>query len=249
MMRNAQQLAQDLDGRCEKITDPVRMAGVFRNLATNRALLSVTPADSNQAFNTALVQMDPQRGLLWIDEIGPPRAHERILEKRRFRVEASLNGVNVRFNVELRSAGRPEDDACYVVPFPLTLDYYQRRAHYRAKVRQARSVPVLFRMARAQPISGRLRDISIGGLKATFSDPLVTLVGPGTRVQDCEIALPSDAHIESELEIRFISRRSQQGSQIVGARFLNLDRRLEQSIARFVAELDRENLKVAGAMD
>ena len=234
---------QSAEDNYERIVDPARMAGVFRNLAASRALVSITPADSKQTFNSALIRIDSARGLLWLDEIMPARAHQRILDARRFRVQARLRGIEVRFNAQLDTGAAANENACYLVPFPKTLDYFQRRAHYRVRLAQTRAIPVSLTLAHGEVVTGKLRDISVGGIKAMFTEPQIALAIPGTRIPECVIALPPAASISSELEVRFVERNGQQSSRILGARFSGLDAKLEHTIERYIAELDRENVK------
>jgi c-di-GMP-binding flagellar brake protein YcgR len=230
-------------GKTEKITDPVRIAALLERLRKSRSLLAIEPDASGETFHSALLEIHPKRGYFVLDELYPKSGHDRLLATRRFKARARLDGVELSFIAFVESVGRSEGAGFYRVVLPGVLNYYQRRRHYRAKVGFSRHIPVTITLPDETKIEGRLRDISVGGIGATFPASFPESLAGTERVLDCRLVLPSNTEIRCRLAVCFVNHSVQDNSRVVGARFVELGAAQQKIVAEFVAALDRELVK------
>lgn len=230
-------------GSTEKITDPVRIAALLERLCANHCLLTVLPDESGEAYNSALIEIRAEQGYFVLDELNPKAGHERLLATRRLKAQARLNGVELSFAAYVESAGSRNGLGFYRVTFPASLNYFQRRRHYRAKVGLGRHVPVTLILPNGEPMTGRLRDISVGGIGVSFPPAFPDGLAYDDRAVEGSIVLPSGEEIFCRLKICFVNHSLQGDTRVVGARFVELGAAQQKTVAEFVAALDRELMK------
>lgn len=235
-------VAGNYQGKIEKISDPVRMTGLLLRALEDRALLAVNLPGSAEAYNSALLEVRPEKGYLELDEFKPKPEPSQALGK--LHVSTRLNGVEISFITRVESVGERDGIALYRVRYPTSLNYLQRRSHYRARVGFARTIPVTLYLEDGQRVVGHLRDISVGGIGVSFPPDLPDSVADSRFAQDCSIALPTGETIKCLIEVCFINHSLQEeNARIVGARFVRLGPQELGTVARFVCAVDRECMK------
>lgn len=230
-------------GKTEKITDPVRIAAMLERLRANRCLLTVLPDESGEAYHSALIEVRAAQGYFVLDELHPKTGHHRLLATRRFKARARLQGVELSFTAYVESAGEREGLGFYRVTIPGSLNYLQRRSHYRAKVGFGRHIPVTLQWPEGATVTGRLRDISVGGIGASFPPDFPESLAHDDRTLEARILLPGGKEIACRLRLCFVNHSLLDDSRVVGARFVELDPAQQKLVAAFVAALDREWVK------
>lgn len=233
--------ASDYQGKTEKITDPARVMGLLLRAIEGRALLAVGLPDSMQSYNSALLKLRPERGYLELDEFKPRPEQSPVAKK--IHVSTRLNGVEISFTTRIESMDQSSGIALYLAKLPTSMNYLQRRSHYRASVSLARTLPVFLMLENGDRIEGRLRDISTSGIGASFPHDLPESVVDSRYAQDCSIALPTGETIDCLIEICFVNRSLYDNARVVGARFVRLGPLQQSIVARFVTALDRESMK------
>ncbi len=235
-------IAGNYQGKIEKISDPTRMSGLLQRAMESRVLLTVSAPNSTEAYNSALLEVRPERGYLELDEFKPKPERSQELDK--LHVSTRLNGVEISFATRVESVGERDGIALYRVRYPTSLNYLQRRSHYRARVGFARTIPVTLYLEGGQSVVGHLRDISVGGIGASFPLDLPDSVADSRFAQDCSIALPTGETIKCLIDVCFINHSLQEdNARIVGARFVRLGPQELGTVARFVSAVDRESMK------
>lgn len=228
------------EGRTERITDAVRVAGLLAGIVERRSLLTITMDGAPEPYNSALLAVNRERGYVVLDELTPRRGHESVAPGRRLHAYARVRGVEMRFGSEVQAIVDEGDAMAYRLAFPDVLDYRQRRAHYRARLRGRRAAIALLADP-GEAIRGELRDISVGGVGAEFQKALPGHLGPGARVP-ARIDV-TEAAIRCEIEICFVNRSLHNRTYVVGARFVGLDPADQKRIAQLVAAIDRESIR------
>ncbi len=228
----------DNDNR-EVITNPARIRGVISNIHKSRNLLNVTiPGDKNQ-YNSIILDIDADKSILTLDELNPEEGHSHFLTKKTAIISTTINGVDIRFQVNLHNVATSNDIAYYIVGVPGKLDYHQLRAYHRVPI-GLNSIPVLLIQDDKDVLEGELRDISSGGVSIRFTINLPKNIKRGTLFPTCMIELDNKDKISSKLEIRFIGKPDDSKHTLIGARFVGMDKPQQRTVERFVAKLDRE---------
>jgi c-di-GMP-binding flagellar brake protein YcgR len=234
------QNAARYEGRTDKITDPARIAGLLTRMLNERALLSVSLANVSGTFNSAVLEVHPERGFFVIDELSPPSGNRYLAKVSWLRIQARLKGVEISLDALLESSGTQDGATFYNLTLPGSLSYRQQRAHYRAKVGAAKAIPVRLTRENGDVLAGELNDLSLGGLGIRFRGKLPEDLERGEEIQRCSVHLPTGDDIACRIEVRFLSVGITGNTRMLGARFLELTSIQQAALARFVAMLDRE---------
>lgn len=229
------------EGRTERITDPARVAGLLANLREGRSFLTITIEDAPGTYGSALLEIHPEKGYVVLDELTPRRGHERVAPARRLHAYTRIRGVELHFTGEVQAILDDGEAMAYRLAFPAFVDYRQRRAHFRARLRRGRRIPVALLADTDEPVRGELRDISVGGIGAEFRPPLPEALVPGARVAG-RLDLP-ETSLACAIEICFVNRSLVSRSVVVGARFVDLEPAHQKRIAQLVAAVECEAIR------
>lgn len=236
-------LAGSYQGKVEKVTDSARISGLLTHLLDNRSLLSILIPGTQDSHNSAVLEVDIDRGWMVIDELSPKSGNKLLLKAGKFQARTRLKGVDVSFTSEIEASGEENGISFYRIAIPKVIDYRQQRAHYRAKISVAKQVEVQLEVAKGENLSGILNDISVGGIGIRFSGNSLPDLEQGKRIPRCQIHLPTGEDIFCKIEIRFTSIGAEGNYRLVGARFIQLSPAQEAAVAKYVAYLDREFIR------
>lgn len=231
----------DYQGIGEKITDPAQIARLLKRLMESRALLAATIPGVNAIYNSVILGVLPEEGYLLLDELNPEDGHKHVINAAKFHCFTRHRGVEIHFASHVLEVGQEAQGAFYRVAFPETVDYKQRRQSYRVRIWLSQNVSVTIENDEAQRLTGRVYDISAGGLGAYVDRN--TRFSVGQVLPSCTIQLPDNKQISSAIEIRYAKLDEQTGELRIGARFLNLSRTERNTIGKFIAALEREMLR------
>lgn len=223
----------------EIIANPARIRGIISNIHKSRNLLNVSLPGDSRPYNSIILEFDTDANTLTLDELNPQEGHTSFLQGRRAIIKTTINGVDIRFQVELQNVSASDDIAYYIVGIPNKLDYHQLRAYHRVPI-GLNSIPVLLIQNDKDLLEGELHDISAGGISVRFSHKIPETIKRGTLIPTCMIELSNKDKISTELEIRFISKPDDGKRTLIGARFVGMDKPQQRIVERFVASLDRE---------
>lgn len=224
----------------ERITDPARIAGLLRGLKEEHALISVVVEGEPAVYSSAVLEVDPERGYLLLDELSPRRGHERLVQIRLLRVRARVHGIELQFSCPLREIGGASGIAYYYLPIPEMVHYRQRRTHYRVEIGSALVIPVQFECGPQTAIDGAVHDLSVGGVGAYVQE---SVLKRGDNVPNCIVRIPHAPPVRGALEVCFVRYEEARGKIRIGGRFLDLPPPQRKALERFVAELERQILR------
>lgn len=234
--------ASQYQGKTEKVTHLPQIIGLLRRVRDQRVLLSVRVPGHNGTFNSLLLEVDPDRNVILLDELNPQAGHELVLQAKQVRVQCQCQGVELGFVCAVEIVQGQSGISIYRSAVPDSINYMQRRGSYRVRVGMSMSVPISLPLETVKTdLEGQLFDLSIGGLGASL--PLEPRLRHGQIIETCTIHLPKKESIQVELEIRFIRIDEQHHTQRVGAAFRHLSPHQTNRMRRFVTHLEREMLR------
>jgi c-di-GMP-binding flagellar brake protein YcgR len=237
----ASQQSFDYRSEGEHVTDPMQIAALLKKVKDSRTLIQVTLPGHGTEYNSALLDIHPEQGYLLLDELTPTEGHQSVTVQSKLTVSIRLRGVDLRFTGTVQEIGGQAGIAFYLVDFPQSLYYRQRRSYYRVKLGMGLLIPFNIARVDGKPYEGRLDDISLGGIGAELKQ--LTPFHQGDLLPTCAIQLPSGEKIECEIEVRYLSKDEQHKRFHLGARFVKLDRTRKHILQRFVAEAERELIR------
>ena len=219
---------------------------LIQELIEHRALIG-GHFGNGRSFLTALLELsDDEEGLV-LDASPDAGTNRRVLEAPKLVCVTQLEHIRIQFALhDLRESREKNGRVLFHAPVPGEILRLQRRAAYRLLVplNHAATGRIAFKDAGGQAVAlnGRLLDISVGGIALQLppdASPLVI----GQRLPDCCLHLPNLEPIFVELRVCYLNRLEQRsGSQMlrVGFAFVDLPRKIENTIQRYIFNTDRE---------
>jgi len=241
-MADPQASAARYESKSERITRPPQIIALLRRIKDSHNLLNVTVPGSNQSFSSMLLDIDPEKKFITLDELNSERGHALVLESGRLRARCHHEGVEISFACEGVKAVRGSDNLIhYRAPLPTVVNYLQRRADYRVHVAMDMGMRLFLPLEDGSTIEGQVDDISMGGIGA-LAEGRIDL-RRGLRIPQCRIQFPEDQPIFVNLEVRF-TRTNEKGSRTrIGTRYVDLDLPARSRVRKLVTRLEREMLR------
>jgi len=232
----------------EIITDPGRITTMLQHIYQQRGLLTVTFPKAeygNVKGDSLIVEVNKAGKHLLLNMLKPDQAHTRFISEKRAQVISFISGIEITFNVVLKSFIKEDDDLYYLTDFPRKLSYHQKRSAHRAHTSHVDPVPIIIKLDDESELFGVIEDISIGGLSISFTKNLPQSLQVETILSSCTFIIPENQHITCELNIRFIHHNCEHSTPKIGARFESHSREVHRQIMQFVMALDREKRRTS----
>jgi c-di-GMP-binding flagellar brake protein YcgR len=169
------------------------------------------------------------------------KGHQLFLETGRTHAHAKFHGVEMTFTCKLIEVFKDNDASVYKIRFPEVVNYHQRRSYFRAVLPVESMLPVSIELPGHGILSGRLLDISLGGLKIEISSTGMIECERGQPVNSCRFELDS-RELEIEGMVRNISKTPRGGCNL-GIMFIGQTPAQIRIIEAFVAHQQREQIK------
>ncbi|MGE0484852.1 MAG: flagellar brake protein [Gammaproteobacteria bacterium] len=216
---------------------------VLLKLFTRHCLLDLRWADGSAA-QSAIIELVPEDGYLVLDRPKPVPAHELVDAQAAIAVRALLDGREVAFETRIVQRGGAGDSDFYKALYPDDVEFPQRRREYRAAVPLDKALAVRAEDEAGMRLVGELRDLSPGGFSARITydgfERLERALGWRAR---CVIDT-GDEPLEAIIEICHVVPPKGRSLGRIGACFVDLDARAERRIERYVAALDRAQVRL-----
>ncbi len=227
--------------KTEKITQPARIAAFLHSIAGQRSLVNVRLAGSERYFNSVLLNVDHERGYLYLDELFPAEGHKRVVPGIKAHIYTQKDKVGVHFLTVIEAIQTHEKTAVYVLPFPEAIDYQQKRSHYRVYIGLGQHFGVKLKNAEEEEFEGRLVDLSLGGLGVSL--PRDTPIKQGEALELVELYLPDEDNLNVKVEVRRVQDDSNRRQLSVGLMFLKLSAQADRILQRSMIVLEREQIR------
>lgn len=227
--------------RSETVTEPRRLVALLKGLKANRTLLSARVDDQTTWYNTALLKLDADTGDIFLDELSPQEGHDRLQAGSALHLTGVLNGVPTDFSTRILGVGEQRGIAFYRAALPVSMNYQQRRATFRAYVGRGLKLTVRLVTQEAGVVSGRLLDLSLGGFGAVL--PEDSAVYPLDVVTVEVLELPEQDPISCTAEVRYLQEEYSEPILRAGFRFMDLHAQAERALLRAILLLEREQIR------
>ncbi|MET1078222.1 MAG: flagellar regulator YcgR PilZN domain-containing protein [Pseudomonas sp.] len=220
---------------------PVEIFANLRQLQQNHDPLVINFPERNQRFQSYLVEVDRERGLMALDELIPTDGERFLKSGEAFHVEAFHEGVRIAWECEAPvQIGELQGARCYWAPFPAQMLYHQRRNAFRAALKLAQPTKIKLSGDRlTPPIAGQLLDISATGCKLRFQGNLTSRLQAGQVYERLSIELPFGS-MTVAVELRHLQYEEKLDLSFAGVRYFRIGGLEQRQVDRFVYQLQRE---------
>lgn len=199
-------------------------------------VLSLEQAD---CCRTSILAINSDNDYLLLEGIPLPQNRKLPAPRQNVEVRAQFHGEEANFTSQIIEAADLAGKVLLRIKLPETIDYQQRRTHFRVPVEYESPISVTLIHEEEGSLFGVLEDISLGGIAVRVP------MGSGSEkpvAELCLIQLPGGEVFHSELEISNTRPLNEEEVRI-GARFRNPNEAQQRKLERFIRRLERELLK------
>ena len=246
LSRQAQKPSSDsaLEDSYQLVSDRRRIRHILNELQREKALLTALVDGNENAFTTAILELDEKGDAMVVDELVPAPGENVIVPGSGLWLLGQVQGIKTAFKSSVLEVGEEDRLPFYRVAFPATIRHQQRRKSYRAPV--ALSIRSEVRLQREDGLSlaGQLRDLSVGGLSVMLKVLReIEALSPGLTFTECDLELPGEGHVSVQAEIRHLHTDPIRKTLYLGLAFQELPPQDQRLIQRSVSHLERELLR------
>ena len=205
-------------------------------LLNQRQLIEVKVEGSSLSYQTLILAIDVQRGLLWLDDLFP---NQHVLEiGDQISLRHHRNGEQLSFSSPVLAWGSNYGANGLAIMLPDHLLYTPRRQFRRADMGDKPSLSLKLR-AIGQDISyGSVLDISSGGLRASVPGNMLGQLRHGALLPLCEFTLSDELTIRCSAQVRsFRLLRTPHRHTQVSIEFVDLPAERAQQLQQFINNL------------
>lgn len=196
-------------------------------------LLEVKIGTANRVYQSMIIALDIERGLLWLDDLFPQQlvidvGDELVIRHHR-------QGEQLLIRAPILALGSSYGAAGIAILLPDNACYSPRRNNPRFSVVGESPTMVKIRTLGQDSCVGTLQDISAGGLRINIAGNLLPHLSHGVQLPLCEFNLNSDLHIRCRAKVcAFRITRTPYRCTQISMEFLDLPEHKRQAIAQFL---------------
>jgi len=232
------------DTRSSKTADaaPVTPAGQvpehylpLLELQNQRQLLEVKITGSSRVYQSMILAIDAERGLLWLDDVFPQQllldtGDEITLRHHR-------NGEQLVIRAPVVAMGSTYQASGFAITLPEFVYYMPRRSSPRYIIGHQSPLSVKIRTLGQEPSYGTLQDISTGGLRLIVAGNMLPHLRHGALLPMCEVDINEELHIRCRARIcAFRIGRSPYRHTQISVEFIDLEEETSAQLARFLRD-------------
>jgi c-di-GMP-binding flagellar brake protein YcgR len=205
-------------------------------LLNQRQIIEVKVEGSSLSYQTLVLAIDIQRGLLWLDDLFPK---QHILDiGDRITLRHHRNGEQLSFSSPILAWGSNYGAAGLAIMLPEHPCYVPRRQSSRADVSDTPSLQLKLRAVGHDVTYGSVLDISSGGLRASVPGNLLGQLRHGALLPLCELTLSDELTIRCRARVRgFRLLRTPHRHTQVSIEFVDISLERQQQLQQFINNL------------
>jgi c-di-GMP-binding flagellar brake protein YcgR len=153
-----------------------------------------------RAFQSMILELRAESGVIVIDEFYPPEGREKLLEGDIAEIGGRDRSLTVNFFSRLLLREMIDGAPVYHMELPDDVGASYRRHAFRVYVENESGLEIDLRDAEGNPLDARIVNLSADGIKISFHGDHVKLIGKQAEFEDCIIRLPDDGEIVTEID-------------------------------------------------
>jgi len=225
----------------EKLSDKIRIRAFLQKMLDKRALLTILINGHNEPFSSAVIKVNSDDNSFIIDELKPETGNKLLDKNPVIQLKVQLDGISINYQAEINESGQDDNISFYTLAMPDEIEYNQRRQAVRIRLSAAYPLSVSFNTVNGDSFEGEIKDISIGGIRARFTQELSKSLVNGQHLH-CSFLLPPDNEqtLNCDFIIRVIKHKKDQfGLGFLGGEFMNMPKSIVRQLQRSIMTLQR----------
>ncbi len=212
----------------------------LRRLHAQRQLIEVKITGNSQSYQTLIMAIDIDRGLLWLDDLFPSQRQLKVGDAITLRHHR--NGEQLCFSSPVVAWGDSFGASGLAILLPEALSYQPRRQHQRCDLSQNLSLTVKIRPVGHEPSYGNLQDLSLGGLGLRVAGNLLGQLRHGALLPVCELSLSDELLIRCSARVRAFSiTRAPHRCTLISAEFVDISVERHHQLQQFLYKTTHSN--------
>ncbi len=202
-------------------------------LLNQRQIIEVKVEGSTLSYQTLILAVDIQRGLLWLDDLFPK---QHVLEiGDRITLRHHRNGEQLSFSSPILAWGNNYGANGLAILLPEQVAYIPRRQYSRADMSEKSSLALKLRAVGHEAIYASVLDISSGGLRASVPGNLLGQLRHGALLPLCELVLSDELTLRCSARVRgFRLLRLPHRHTQISIEFVDLPFERQQQLQQFI---------------
>ncbi len=204
-------------------------------LHAQRQLLEIKITGTSRVYQSMILAIDVERGLLWLDDLFPQQllldaGDEITLRHHR-------NGEQLVIRAPIVAMGSTYDAIGFAIALPEFVYYMPRRSSPRFIIGHQSPLSVKIRTLGQEPSYGTLQDISTGGLRLIVAGNMLPYLRHGALLPMCEVDISNELQIRCRARIcAFRIGRSPYRHTQISVEFIDMEEETRAALARFLRE-------------
>lgn len=224
----------ELDGLSPESNIPDQYLPLWE-LQKQRQLLEVKITGASRVYQSMILALDVERGLLWLDDLFP---QQHIMDAGdEITLRHHRNGEQLVIRAHIVAMGSTYDASGFAISLPEFVYYMPRRSAPRFAVGHQSPLSVKIRTLGQDPCFGTLQDISTGGLRLLVAGNMLPHLRHGALLPMCEVDISEELQIRCRARIcAFRMGRSPYRHTQISIEFIDLEEETRAKLARFLRE-------------
>lgn len=168
-------------------------------LHKQRQLLEVKIGSGTRIYQSMIIALDIERGLLWLDDLFPQQRTLDIGDE--LVIRHHRNGEQLLIRTPILAFGSCYGAAGIAILLPENASYSPRRSHPRFNSVGDSPTMVKIRTLGQEPSFGTLQDISAGGLRVNIAGNMLPHLRHGIQLPLCEFSLGDDLQVRCRARV------------------------------------------------
>lgn len=221
-------------GGASRVSIPDELQALW-DLKDQRQLLEVKITGTSRSYQSMVIAIDLERGLLWLDDLFPQQL---ILDAGdELCIRHHRNTEDLVIQAPIIALGSSYGASGIAIELPAFAYYQPRRRYPRYTIGHQSPLSVKIRPIGQEPSFGTLQDISVGGMRIMVAGNLLPYLRHGATMPLCEVNLSDDLQVRCKARIcAFRMGRSPYRHTQISLEFLDLQEDKRAALGRFLRE-------------
>lgn len=217
------------------ITRPRRIRTLLYLLIEDHTQVSIE-LDDEHVYSSAVREVSDDG--LWVDELNAREGHVMMTPGRPIKIRAKHQAVHLIFE----STVSETQTSGYLIKLPNKIYYPQRRSYYRVPLNSIASYAFRASTPYAdQPVSGRIEDMSYGGICLAINDAIY--FKKGDLLAPASLILNDGEVVNCDLVVCTVKKSQATGTTRLGCEFSDMDANARKAVNQFIVYCERERAK------
>lgn len=221
------------------IKSPNEIHSILHRLIERATPITIHPDESTSLLTTYIESFDDLNRTLLLDAPLPAFRHP-LLSKRLLSFTTRYNGCLLTLPDMIMSPIEGDEDLRFVASIPKQVYLLQRRESYRAPVRPLLDILTDFSLSEEKTLTGRLKDLSVGGCCVVFAGNQSTYFQDPERVISVVISFPNGSDTSVTVKVLRAGYNETSDNTLIGCCFVDLSVTQVQYFNKVVGDLQRD---------